>query len=510
MSFSPFVIPAILALTFKAAIFFYARGSKQHNLETQLYLLFLFALSIQNLSEIFVFIGGQARHEMIFVYFGASIIAIAALMHLALATATNWSLKISTANPWPLLIYAPAVVLEMLLFFTDLLVVGIEPMAYTYTKIPGPHYFLFVIYVLTYFGTIPTILMYGGVKLENSTRRARAKLILLGSTPLILVAMTVVILQNYGLRAFNTTITLPITVTFFLAITAYATHQYRIFDIGFFIPWSKVRARKTAFYDRIRAMIAELADLGTVGEATKRLSDTLGCSVALLSSGRPALAVAGSAQQMVDFPTQQLRNINSIVVANEIADAFPDIHNLMRSHGVAAIVPFYPRSQGASGWMLLGDTFSDQVYTPLDFKMVEQLFGKMAELFLDKLLIMRKQIDATLGRMRTLESSLQESEANLVTLQKERDILLQKNMRLTNEHVSNNHESVALMAESHVGTLEDRVAMFERTYIERALKLAGGNKSKAARFLGLRPNTLHYKLERHNITVGKNGSESDK
>lgn len=116
MSFSPFVIPAILALTFKAAIFFYARGSKQHNLETQLYLLFLFALSIQNLSEIFVFIGGQARHEMIFVYFGASIIAIAALMHLALATATNWSLKISTANPWPLLIYAPAVVLEMLLF----------------------------------------------------------------------------------------------------------------------------------------------------------------------------------------------------------------------------------------------------------------------------------------------------------------------------------------------------------------------------------------------------------
>ena len=62
----------------------------------------------------------------------------------------------------------------------------------------------------------------------------------------------------------------------------------------------------------------------------------------------------------------------------------------MRSHGVAAVVPFYPHSQSASGWMLLGDAFSEQVYTPLDFKMVEQLFDKMAELFLDKLLLMSR------------------------------------------------------------------------------------------------------------------------
>ncbi|MEK7623605.1 MAG: hypothetical protein AAB408_02970, partial [Patescibacteria group bacterium] len=311
MNFSPFVIPAILALVFKAIIFFYARGSKQHSLETQLYLLFLFALSIQNLSEIFVFLGGDpTKHRMIFVYFGASIVGIGVLMHLALATATNLSLKISAANPLTTLIYAPALILSTLLFFTDMLVIGIETMGYTYTKIPGPHYYLFVSYVLTYFLAIPAILIYGGMKLESPTRRARARLILTGAAPLLLVAMTVVSLQGYGFRAFNTTITLPITITFFLAVTAYATHQHRIFDISFYIPWSKARARKTLFYDRIRKMVSELADLPTVNEATKRLSETLGCSVAIMTTERNAMAVAGADMQIANFPTNHLRNIN--------------------------------------------------------------------------------------------------------------------------------------------------------------------------------------------------------
>ena len=223
-----------------------------------------------------------------------------------------------------------------------------------------------------------------------------------------LVVIAVLTLLHFGIKWINASITFPIAITFFLVVTAYAIHQHRLFDIQFYIPWSKVRSRKTAFYGRIRAMIAELADLGSVREAVHRLADTLGCSVALVSTGKPVLAVAGGAQQMVSFPLEQLRTIDRIVVANEIADSSPATYALMRQHGVAAVVPFYPHSQSASGWMLLGDAFSEQVYTPLDFKMVEQLFDKMAELFLDKLLLMRGQLAAAERRLKTMEFRLQE------------------------------------------------------------------------------------------------------
>jgi len=235
-------------------------------------------------------------------------------------------------------------------------------------------------------------------------------------------------------------------MTYFLVVTAYAIHQHRLFDIQFFIPWSKVRARKTAFYDRIRAMIAEVADLGTVREAVHRLSETLGCSVALVSTGKPVLAVAGSAQQMVAFPLEQLRGIDRIVVANEIADRDPATYKLMQSHGVAAIVPFYPHSHSASGWMLLGDAFSEQVYTPLDFKMVEQLFDKMAELFLDKLLAMRTQLAAAERRLQATELRLQEAEAGIVTLRGEVESLREQNLRLAREQAA---DSLAASAPEH-------------------------------------------------------------
>src|SRR4030065_2902190 len=106
-----------------------------------------------------------------------------------------------------------------------------------------------------------------------------------------------------------------------------------------------------------------------------------------MTRGKPVLGGAGGTQQMVAFPLEQLHKIERITVANEIADVAPDTYRMMRAHGIAAIVPFYPHSQSASGWMLLGGAFSEQVYTPLDFKMVEQLFARLPEPFLCKVVL---------------------------------------------------------------------------------------------------------------------------
>ncbi len=439
MDITPYAIPAILALAAKAVIFFYARFSGQRNLETRLYLLFLFAFAIQNLAEISVF---TAKAQQLpsppggLLYFAGSIAALALFLHFALILARNHGGR-SLRDPVLLLIYTPAVVLEILVWSGDLLVAGFVPLAYTYTKVPGPLYFLFELYAVGYVCLGAVMLFYGGWRQVTPVKRLKNRIMFLSLLPTFIVVVAVISLQHYSdLRAFNTTVTLPIALTFFLAVTAYATHQHRLFDIQFFIPWSKVRARKTAFYDRIRAMIAEIADLGSVREAVHRLADTLRCPVALVSSGKPVLAVAGGAQPMVAFPLEQLRQIDRIVVANEIADTAPQTCALMRQHNIAAIVPFYPHSQGASGWMLLGDAFSEQVYTSLDFKMVEQLFDKMAELFLDKLLFVRNQLATAERRLQGLELHLQQAVVGMTTLRGENELLREQNLRLAREQAA--------------------------------------------------------------------------
>ncbi len=445
-------VPALIALIAKAALFFYARSSEVRNLETRLYLLFLFALAVQNLAEVSGFISIAYTNSFPefdgYVYFAASIPAIALLLHLALVLGAGDRARFY--RPMVGAIYLLVLLLECLLLFTPWLVQGFQPENYSYSKIPGPLYSLFEIYAVGALVTTVGLLIYGALRQANTHQKLKNRLMLLGIAPIFIVVIAVIGLQHIGGRQFNATVTLPIAVTFFLAVTAYATHQYRLFDIAFYIPWSKVRARKTAFYNRIRAMIAEIADLGSVREATHRLSETLGCSVALVSTGKPVLAVAGAAQQMVAFPLESLRRIDRIVVANEVADRDPATYRLMQNHGVAAIVPFYPHSHSASGWMLLGDAFSEQVYTPLDFKMVEQLFDKMAELFLDKLLAMRTQLAAAERRLQATELRLQEAEAGTVTLRGEVESLRAQNQRLVREQAADS--LVASSAPEH-GTL---------------------------------------------------------
>jgi DNA-binding protein Fis len=530
MDFTPYVIPALLALTAKAVIFFYARFSGQRNLETRLYLLFLFALSIQNLAEV-TFFTAKAQNLASppggLLYFVGTIAALALFLHLALVLATDKYPR-GLRDPITVLIYLPAVILELLLWSGNQLVIGLEPFAYTYTKIPGPLYFLFELYTLSYVCAGAGLLLYGGRRQLSATKRLKSRIMFLSLLPTFVVVVSVIGLQHYSsLRTFNTTFILPVALTFFLAVSAYATHHYRLFDIEFYIPWSKIRKRKTAFYDRIRGMIAEIADLGSVNQVVGRLADTLRCPVALVGGNRPVLASAGNTPALAEFPSEELHKIDHIVVANEIAEAMPRTHALMKQHGVAAIVPFYPHSQTASSWMLLGEAFSEEVYTPRDFHMVEQLFAKLSDLFLDKLIVMRTQLANAQRQARALDQRLLKTEENLAVLQKENRDLREQNTRLMTESAAMVRAAVLGRADVDDGvqqataepdtrpvamdkTLDEYVTEFEARIIRQTLERCDGNKSKAARRLGLRPNTLHYKLERYGISTGKKNSGGGK
>ena len=431
-------IPSLVALFFKFVLLGYAARSGTKNHLTRLFLAFLILLSLFNIVEL----GGMHYYyprsldvvveRFGFTYVGLMILIIAGILHISLAisfdSANNLRWRRSLA-----LLYLPSIPLLGLLFFSDKLVIGFEPFKDSILRKPGPLYFLFETYVIVYLLASFVNLVYGARGSRPSViARIRNRLWLLALAPFLLMFVYLILASYVGWPRFTSTFYFPIGITFFLCVTTYAIHEHRLFDIEFYIPWSKVRVRKTAFYDRIRAMIAEIADLGSVNQAIERLADTLRCPVALVGGPKPALATAGG-PNIAAMPLEHLRGIDHIIVANEIADRMPQVHSIMKQHGVAAVVPFYPHSQNAASWLLLGDSFSEQVYSRLDFRMVEQLFDKMADLFLDKLLAMRTQLAEAHSQIQNLESRLKGTEANVTILESRLETLGRENIRLVRE-----------------------------------------------------------------------------
>lgn len=509
-------LPAGIALLCKIGLFVYARLSNVSNALTRLYLYFLFALSLQNVAEISHFYtiarGGMPYLEFA-VYYAAIIAALALLVHLSLRLSFPERAR-SIAVP----IYAYAVLLEGFLLLTPLVIADITPMGHTATRVAGPLYFLFELYAIGSFIGVIGLLTMAAYRQPSALQRAKARLFLAAIVPMAGVIVTVLVMLRLGVRLTNATVIYPIAITYFLIVTAYATHQHRLFDISFYIPWSAVRQRKTAFYDRIRAMIAEIADLSSVAQVVDRLADTLRCPVALIGGPQPTLSTAEGALRMLGFPADELRKMDHIVVANEIAAAAPMTHALMKQYGVAAIVPFYPRSHAAS-WMLLGDSFNEQVYTPLDFRMVERLFAHMAEQFLDKLVLLRSQLHETRDQLQTLQYRLEQTDAELEKQREQNSLLREYNFRLLRERAVNRTDverkparllkfSPEVAPQPDV-PLAEHVSQFEARLIMQALERCGGNKSQAARLLGLRPNTLHYKIERYGLIDKGGGPENE-
>jgi hypothetical protein len=510
------ILPAIISLLLKAGIYLYARASRTHNFQTQLYLGFLFALSIQNVSEIFALyalnVNGVMATFEAKLFYAASIAAFAPLIHLALSLAFDEQHRIRRILP--ACIYLWALLLEILLFFTPALVRDFQVLNYGFglsiTRVPGPLYFLFELYSIGTFVGVLALAIYGSRRQTNAQHRLKNSILAIAVAPMAVLVVLVLGLLHFGIKLINWSVTFPFAISFFLIVTAYAIYQHRLFDIEFFIPWSNVRRRKTAFYDRIRTMIAEIADLASVGQILNRLADTLRCPVALLGGPQPVPATTDGSTRMLSFPLDELRKIEQIVVANEIGTAMPKIHALMKQHGVAAIVPFYPRSRTAASWMLLGDSFSEQVYTPLDFKMVEQLFAHMAEQFLDKLLFLRSQLHEARDQLQTLQYRLDEADDTVAKLREQNTLLRQYNVRLLQERSDTQTDSdpakptsvpkLAPVPTQIDKSLDEYVSQFEARLIAQALKRCGGNKSQAARMLGLRANTLHYKIERYGLT----------
>lgn len=511
-------IPALVALVVKVALVAYAIKLLTRNTTTRVFLAVLIVVALQNLVEFVALndFSGQVTpftERLGFAYIALIILAAAAILHLS----GRLSLDLPSMKAgWQLLLYFPAAVLLYLLLVTDQLVLGFQPFKNTVLRIPGPWYFLFESYFVLYLLAALALLVYGARESRPSgLARARNRLWLSALLPTGLLFTYLIIANHYGMAKLTSTFYAPITLTFFLIVAAYAIHARRLLDIAYFIPWSRARKRKTVFYRKIQALSLEINDLPSVTAILNSLANTLHCQVALIGGPRPLAtgeherqpSAAFAQLRLEDFPRAALQKVDHVIVAHEMADSASKLYTLMKRYKVGAIVPFNTSNPNSAHWLLLDEQFRDQVYTPLDFHMMEALFDKVAERFIDNLLILRSQLAGAQEQIRDHQRRLALAWDEVNGLQQKTVLAERHNTELRGEKAALRGERVKGAADSLPKdllsgdkTLEQCLAEAEKEVILAALRRADGNKTKAARLLGVwSDKAFRHLLERHGL-----------
>ncbi len=418
MEMNPYSLPAVLALLVKITIFYYARKTSTTTHQTNLFLFFVFALSIQNCAEIWSYYENVSESFGVIylfsglVYFSAAIVAVALFLHFALVQTRGKSIGTITKA----VIYLPMLVLQGLLWFTPNIVSGFLSQGFTYTRIPGSLYSLFALYV----GVCCLLGLYSllcsAIRRSDGITRTRSRWIVFGATPMVLAPVVVLGAQAMGATMISLPLYFPLLVTFFLITTAYATYEHRLFDVDLFIPWSKFRRRTTAFHRRVQNCISALDQTKGVQDSLGTISRMLQCPLAIVSEDDPVVAGGPAASRMTAIPKEFLRDTDDFVVQREVVDVDHNLGAAMKAHHVSAMVRFQSPNQNRVGWLLVGDVIDDRLHSPKDFRYVENLFDRLGEQFLDEVSDLQGQLtnlkaqvsvrDAEISELRSMVAEL--------------------------------------------------------------------------------------------------------
>jgi DNA-binding protein Fis len=479
---SVYSLPAAIALLIKLLVLYFSWRTEVRDAKTQLFFWATIAsLGISVVETVGVNLKSLLAPEAVLEYsnlFGFSYYAflipfLGLLVILAVVISEE---KRAFAISIFITIYV--LILEYLLLFTSLLITDFQPLKYAISRVPGPLYGLFE-FLTVVSALVALFFPLQGIKADRPPLvRSQCKLWLATASPVVLLIVLVFALLHFNIRLFNTVATLPLLSALLLVAVGYAVHNRRIIELDFYLPWSHTRKHKALLYSRLSAAAAECSAEQTI----RNLADILKCPAVLISPHKSSAIEAGDgASALSGFPREELEKVDRMLVSNEGED-LPGVRHSMGARGVGVIIPFFPHSSTAASWLLLGDGFNAHIYTPLDFRTLQLLLDRLAILLLDDVL--------------RPETSLQQKAAQLRDLQSSQESLQEQFQRLFLQEPAGFSKR----------PLEEYVSEFEAAIIKRALDYCEGNRSRAARLLGLRANTLHYKIERHGIGTAKKKS----
>lgn len=452
-------LPAIVAFALKTAMLGYWWRSPTHDIRTQL---FVIAISISMSMNVIEFTGlqkywGDRVDYAGYLYNGLLAGLFAVLVHLTIRVAYDEPPRFIRTWLIPLM-YGYLLCLCVLLAGSDLVIAGFELFGgYTITRIPGPFYPAFEAFGIATLLTIVALPIRGLRQTADGKLRSRCQIWMIAAMPASLIVIAVLVLLRLNIKWFNATVTLPIPMTLLLVAIGYCVHNRRIIELSSYLPFTKHKRSRDALHTSLGTLAADVPRVASLKVLLDRLSGAIGSHVYLV--GVDGL-VCGSAEIDADLSDLSLADVRETIVARE---AHGPLKQKMAQHRLGAIVPLFSTSEAARRWLVFGETFETQIYTPTDFQMLDVVVKQLAGRLLDQF-------------------AKTATESNMVQL-------------------SETHAQAS--SETPLRPLPERLARYEADLIEEALRICDGNKAKAARLLGLQPNTLHYKLRRLSSPTSK-------
>lgn len=383
------------------------------------------------------------------VYYAISALVVPLLVHLAISISID-----SWDRPRFLPVYAALygtgiAIAALFAFATPLLVSGVEDMrGYTVTTVRGSLYWLYQTFLICGFAAMLALPVHGLRIDRDKRRRSQCKLWIAATTPLVVLVLAIILLLQFNIRWFNATVTSPLLITLMLATIGYVIHKRRVIELDFYIPGSQGRKRKISFYEELDHLERKAKRASSLSDLINDIALVFACPVALITNAGSKQLSDGAPLLLSSFSTEQLCLVQRLSVIDDPTIS-TEIRGEMSKVDASAIIPFFADTHTLSFWLVCGRQFSRRIYSALDFKRLSGLIDKLSGLLLERALTEQcVRYPTPIIANQTLERSIEELEARLI-----RD----------------------------------------------ALSQAKGKKAEAARLLGIRPNTLHYKLRRYRI-----------
>ena len=226
------VIPSVSAIAIKLLILWLGRKSLA-NVDFWAWTFFMVLFGM-NLTELigFVFqevLSNDARLLFLIAYYGFTIVA--GLSFLAIAMKISGDLSRPVAH----LIFATMVVGLTVLLLPNVGLLGIQSIGYSYTRIPGPYYWVLQIIILGGWLLGLCMLIHTLRRGKDWIPRRRAFAMLIATTPTGLGLVLVIILMQIGFKI-NATLMFSISTNFLLGVLIYTEYEFRLFHFLSSVP----------------------------------------------------------------------------------------------------------------------------------------------------------------------------------------------------------------------------------------------------------------------------------
>jgi hypothetical protein len=248
------LLPSLSAIIIKLLILWFGWSSiKKSNLWFWLFLVGLLGI---NVSELILLIsaGSNASVELysiLIFYYLSAVMSSMAYLGLALQFA-GWLTGLTR-----LILLLSSFAVALLLLVPGLVIAGVENIGYSFTRVPGPMYWVVQFYIGGTLTASLSLLAFAARKERTGISSRRAMALLIATSPTAICVICVVLAMQLGFQI-NATVLVSFMINILLAVLVYTEYELRLFRFLSVFP-------KTEENRMIKRMIKTLIEANTSG-----------------------------------------------------------------------------------------------------------------------------------------------------------------------------------------------------------------------------------------------------